>query len=97
MPIVSNPGLLLAIDEASRELANAGADNWSLPDGTSAAGRLELLSSQLQKMRDEASAGRDIECSDLIGLLRWVTDWIPNIDHPLVHAIGEIGRARGCT
>jgi hypothetical protein len=96
MPIVSNRELLVAIDEASRELANASASNWSLPDGTSAVARLERLASQLQTMRDQAATGNDVDCSGVVDLVRWVTDWIPDVNHPLVHAIGDIGRARGC-
>ena len=97
MPTVSNRELLTAIDEASRELASVSASNWVLPDGSSADTRLERLASQLDAIRHQAAAGQAIQCSDVVALVRWVADWIPDIDHPVVHALGDIGRARGCS
>jgi hypothetical protein len=79
-----------AIEDAELEIARARQQNWTLPDGRSADALLELLRSQLRGMRKR----RDIEANDIeaevIRLIRWTADWIPNIDDPLLAALGRL-------
>jgi hypothetical protein len=41
----------------------------------------------------DVDAGRPIDRTALVGLSRWVADWIPDIDDPLLGALEEVSDA----
>ena len=85
--------LLLALDEAIRELTRAQREDWRLFDARPATDRLTLLSNQLESALRRVQAGDELSRGEFSGLVRWLTDWIPNVDDPLVEALGKVERA----
>lgn len=84
--------VVTALSVAEREVARALGQGWLTPDGTPAHGNLLRLQEQLRDARQRAESGENPKRAEFAGLVRWVTDWIPSIDHPLVAALGNVER-----
>lgn len=87
----SSRDLVLRIDQALAEVDRASPERWTQLDGSPAAANLALLRSQLSDARAAAQEGRS-PGSELSGLVRWVSDWIPDLDDPLIPALSRVCR-----
>jgi hypothetical protein len=84
---VSRGALLHAIDEAiaaARRLAAAGVVDQ---------GRLQQLVEELTARRGEVAAGRDLDREWAGRTVRWVAEWLPDGELPLLARLGAIVRA----
>ena len=79
-----------AIDRALSEIDRASGRKMRLADGTSAQPRLDTLRDDLLDRRKLALAGSLPTRDTVIALLRWVFDWIPEMDAPLVKVVARI-------
>lgn len=81
---VTTRALVRAIVEAQRAVGHG----WSKPNKESADPNLQRLIQELQRLR--AGAPRK---SQIRHLLRWVGDWVPDPESPLMNALGELERS----
>ena len=77
------PDLERLIVDAIHEIDLAKDEAWVLLDGHDASGHLERLRENLTHLRGNPSAPRR-------GLTRSVSDWIPDLEHPLVRLLSRI-------
>lgn len=84
--------LIEEIDRALSEVSRARLEDWHLADGQSAAKQLALLEERLIRARAELSSDSAHNDVDLRQLVRWVADWIPDLDDPLLKAVGRVER-----
>jgi hypothetical protein len=91
---MSTGHLLLLIDQAICELARARRE-ITLSNGTSGSRKLDQLEHQLVSAREKVTSGQDIPTDYFSGAVRWLTDWLPNLDDPLIKAISILERSGG--
>ena len=84
--------IVAALITAEREVARGLAAGWYTVDGVSAAERLARLQEQLRTALQSAESGERLDGTVFAGVVRWVTDWIPDVDDPLVAALGQVER-----
>ena len=87
--------VLREVESALREVARARKQKWQLADGCSAESLLTKLDSDLRALARDLEAGR--RPGPLRGIVRWVSDWIPDLDDPLLPAVGRVERALAAT
>ncbi len=51
------------------------------------------LVEQLRALRDRAARGEAIATDELGGIVRWVSDWLPDEQFPLIGLLGAVVRA----
>ena len=74
-----------------RAIAAADTAEQRAADATEATrGQFRQLHAQLHEARATVARGGVPDCA---GLLRWVADWIPDIDDPLLARVGALERA----
>jgi len=78
------------IQAAIREVDRALAASWRKPNGESAEGNLRQLRETLQGAQDQLGSGLIPDDPRLIGMTKWVADWIPETDAPLLRALDGV-------
>ena len=84
---MSHGALLRALDEAiaaARRLAAAGMVDQ---------GRLQQLVEELTARRAEVAAGHDLDREWAGRTVRWVAEWLPDGELPLLARLGAVVRA----
>ena len=57
-----------------------------------AGGSVETLTRQVDQLQDDLIAIQRGSAQPRLGMVRWLTDWIPDLNHPLVTTIAAIER-----
>lgn len=89
----SRRAVVRAIDEVIRELERASSSHWKFSDGSSMQSQLETLRADMEALRTVALAGDPPDRNRVLGILRWVIDWIPDLEDPLVKAVARVDDA----
>jgi hypothetical protein len=71
------------LNDALAAVDRAVGEAWRLPSGADATPQLEQLRHSLLAIQQSPTSARS-------GLTRWVTDWIPDVTHPLVTLVSQI-------
>jgi len=82
-----SPILADAIDRALGEIERGRREGWRSLDGSPADGQLSKLREDLIALTSGAEF-----LPQGHAMTRWVLDWIPSTDDPLVHAVAEVER-----
>lgn len=72
-----------------REIERAEVSNWSLAGGLSAPDLLRKLKQDVDGVYLAGRKGSLEDSHRLRGLIRWVADWVPDLDAPLLDAVAE--------
>lgn len=86
-------GALAAVEHALAEVERAKREPWLLPDGSPATAALRRLEEQLTNAATILRETGTLESGRFRGIVKWVSDWIPTLDDPLVAAIAQVERA----
>jgi hypothetical protein len=89
----ANPRIMAALEEALRELDFTAPGQWVKPDGGLADPNLDYLRCILERALQSARMEQEVNTDALRGLVREVPDWIPDIRHPVIEALGRVERA----
>ena len=84
---MSHEALLRALDEAIAAARRLAAD------GVVDQGRLQQLVEELSARRAEVAAGRGLDREWAGRTVRWVAEWLPDGELPLLARLGAIVRA----
>jgi hypothetical protein len=84
---VKHIDLVSAIEEAIVQARRAKALGWTGLDGRELRAEFDHLERELIGALEGARRGQEPDRDALAGLQRWVLDWIPDLDDPLVEAI----------
>jgi hypothetical protein len=87
-----NRKLREAIESARKEIARALREQWRTLDGQSAAPNLMRLDAQLREAAERLQSEQSADLAKFSGIVRWISDWIPNVDDPLVAAVAKLER-----
>ena len=86
---MSHDALLRALDEAIAAAGRLAAG------GVVDQGRLQQLVEELRERRAEVAAGRGLDREWAGRTVRWVAEWLPDGELPLLARLGAIVRAAG--
>ncbi len=92
MNVPQEGSVIAALAEAEREVRRGLTEEWHTIDGAPATDKLTRLQEQLREIHRRVEAGEGFREGDATGLVRWVTDWISNLDDPLVSALVQLER-----
>lgn len=84
--------LAAAFDAALRQVDRALRDDLRTPDGRSARPELERLRAELQAERAAALERGGADAAWVRRTVRWLVEWTPETELPLVAALGAIAR-----
>jgi len=73
-------------------LVNEALTQLSSLDASCGGARSGALSRQIGQLNEDLIALQRGLTQPQVGMVRWVTDWIPDVDDPLVATIGAIER-----
>jgi hypothetical protein len=88
----SEQRFLNQLDRALAEVDRASTEGWTEVNGESATQSLDRLRQQLISARTAIQRGGPADREPFSGLVRWVTDWIPDVNDPLVAAVAKVER-----
>src|SRR6266566_6689045 len=88
-----NVNLLEALKNARWEVDRALQAQWQMLDGQPAAPNLIRLDTQLREAEKRLQSGSSTSPNEFSGIVRWVSDWVPNLDDPLVAAVARLERS----
>lgn len=78
-----------SLEVALTEVSRARAKKWSGFDGQSLEPKLSRLEAILRMELQNSGDGHSSR-TELTELTRWVADWIPDLDHPLLDAVSAV-------
>ena len=90
-------GLLEAFDQTIAAVRRLEAEGLRTVTGASAARELERLLDELVARRAEAVRGAPLDRAWAGRTVRWVAQWLPDRELPLLARLGGIARAAGDT
>jgi len=82
--------LLAALETAIAEVDSALAAGWLKPNGESADGNLRQLRQSLSEALEQVRSGTRPSDPGLIGMTKWVVDWVPALDASLLQALDTV-------
>ena len=82
--------LLAALQTAIAEVDSGLAAGWRKPNGESADGNLCQLRESLIEALQQVRGGTRPTDPGLIGMTKWVVDWVPDLHTPLVQALDTV-------
>jgi hypothetical protein len=85
-------GLLSAFDGAIAAVRRLEASGMRTAGGDSAMPHLARLRGELEARRGEIAAGGALGREWAGGLVRWVAEWVPERELPLIARLGQIVR-----
>ena len=85
-------GLLSAFDGAIAAVRRLEAEDVSTSEGTPALPHLARLRDDLEARRGEIAAGGALDREWAGRVVRWVAEWIPERELPLIARLGQIVR-----
>ena len=85
--------LLQAFDQAIAAVRRLEARDLRTSAGDSAAPELERLVSELASRRNEVAEGSPLDPAWAGRTVRWVVEWLPDAELPLLARLGGIARA----
>lgn len=74
------------IRRALKHVVIARSKNWVGFEGESLEPKLIRVEEILRQALAAVSNGEPVDYREVIGISRWITDWIPDIDDPLLDA-----------
>jgi len=89
--------LLAAFDQTIAAVRRMEAVGLRAVDGTSAQAQLARLIQELTTQRAAIAGGAALEPEWAGRVVRWVAEWIPESELPLLARLGGIARAGRCT
>ena len=89
------PGLLEALDQTIAAVRRLEAEGLRTARGASAGRELERLLDELVARRAEGAAGGPFDREWAGRTVRWVAQWLPDRELPLLARLGGIARAGG--
>ena len=89
------PGLLEAFDQTIAAVRQLEAEGLRTARGASAGRELERLLDELVARRAEVAAGGPFDREWAGRTVRWVAQWLPDRELPLLARLGGIARAGG--
>ena len=89
----TDAGAVAAVEHALAEVQRAKHEGWALPDGSTATPALRKLEEELAAAALALRADRSLEPGSFRGLVKWVSDWIPNLEDPLIAAVARVEQA----
>lgn len=78
--------LIGSIRRALKHVVNARSKNWVGFEGESLEPKLIRVEEILRRTLAAVSSGDRFDYHEVEGLSRWIADWIPDIDDPLLDA-----------
>jgi hypothetical protein len=78
--------LISDIRRALKHVENARSKNWIGFEGESLEPKLIRVEEILRQALGAVSHGDPVDYREVIGISRWIADWIPDIDDPLLDA-----------
>jgi hypothetical protein len=90
---MASTGLLSAFDQTIAAVRRMEAVGLRTVDGTSAQAQLARLIEELTTQRAAVAGGAALEPEWAGQLVRWVAEWIPESELPLLARLGGIARA----
>jgi hypothetical protein len=94
---VTDSALLEAFDQTIAAVRRLEAEGLRTAKGASAGRELERLLDELVARRAEVSAGGPFDREWAGRTVRWVAQWLPDRELPLLARLGGIARAGGGT
>ena len=92
---MSAPGLLEAFDQAIAAVRRLEATGLRTTSGGPATPELGRLLGELVARRAEVAAGAPFDPAWAGRTVRWVAEWLPDRELPLLARLGRIARAGG--
>jgi hypothetical protein len=89
---VPTPTSIDAIDAAIAAVHRLRTDGLRTAAGDTAAGHLDRLLDELTARRREAAAGGTVDRAWVGATVRWVAEWLPEDELPLLARLGAIAR-----
>lgn len=89
------PGLLEAFDQTIAAVRRLEAEGLRTAKGASAGRELERLLDELVARRAAVAAGAPLDREWAGRTVRWVAQWLPDRELPLLARLGGIARAGG--
>ncbi len=86
------PSPLQAIDAAIAAIRRLRADGLRTQGGDSAGAQLDRLLDELTARRHEVAAGGTVDRAWVGATVRWVAEWLPEDELPLLARLGTIAR-----
>jgi hypothetical protein len=84
--------LLSAFDNTIAAVARLEATDMRTSSGAPAQPLLQRLKADLEARRREVATGRALDREWAGGLVRWVAEWVPERELPLIARLGHIVR-----
>jgi hypothetical protein len=92
---VSAAPLLAALDQSIAAVQRLAAEGLRTTRGGSAAGELQRLLEELLARRAEVAGGAPLDPDWIRRTVRWVAEWLPDGELPLLARLGGIARTAG--
>jgi hypothetical protein len=92
---VTEPSLLEAFDQAIAVVRRLEAEGLRTASGASASRELERLLNELVARRADVAGGAPFDREWAGRTVRWVAQWLPDRELPLLARLGGIARAGG--
>ena len=80
----------IALRAALAEIRAAKDERWLGFEGEDLNPKLERLESTLQAALERLTIGQLSDSGGCTGLAKWVADWIPDLEHPLLEHLHKI-------
>ena len=93
MPKSITDAVVRAIDGVIDEVDRANRLGGTFGAGSPMRPQLERLRADMQGLREDTLAGKPPARNNVLAILRWVIDWVPDPEGELVRAVARIDDA----